>query len=178
VTAELADGLSLEVTGPYASASGETGENLMLKAARALQAATSSQMGARLTLDKRLPVAAGIGGGSSDAAAVLRLLTLLWAFDPAHAAAAAPGLGGDVPVALEGVPALMRGEGEQIVPVGVKPLPAVNLSHSQVQAPRQALTSAPPGAKNQTINFYKPFIERLIRLRSMSTSSTFTWTCC
>ncbi|WP_353255208.1 4-(cytidine 5'-diphospho)-2-C-methyl-D-erythritol kinase [Hyphomonas sp.] len=125
VTAELADGLSLEVTGPYASASGETGDNLMLKAARALQAATSSQMGARLTLDKRLPVAAGIGGGSSDAAAVLRLLTLLWAIDPAHAAAAAPGLGGDVPVALEGLPALMRGEGEQVVPVSVKPLPAV-----------------------------------------------------
>lgn len=126
VTADLADGLSLEVTGPYASASGETDDNLMLKAARALQAASGCERGARLWLDKRLPVAAGIGGGSSDAAGVLRLLTVLWDVDPVHAAAVAPGLGGDVPVALEGVPALMRGEGEQVVPVGLtEPLPAV-----------------------------------------------------
>jgi len=125
ITAELADGLSLEVAGPYATASGETGDNLMLKAARALQAASGCERGARLTLDKRLPVAAGIGGGSSDAACVLRLLTVLWKIDPAHAAAVAPGLGGDVPVALAGVPALMRGEGEQVMPVGVQPLPAV-----------------------------------------------------
>ncbi len=126
IAAELADELSLEVNGPYASASGETGDNLMLKAARALQAASGCRNGARLMLDKRLPVAAGIGGGSSDAAAVLRLLTILWEVDPLHAAAVAPGLGGDVPVALAGVPALMRGEGEQVVPVDLaEPLPAV-----------------------------------------------------
>lgn len=117
VTAEPDDGLSLEVSGPYAGEAGSVEDNLVLRAARMLQAASGFQAGAQLTLTKWLPVAAGIGGGSSDAAAVLRLLTKLWGIDPAHAAELAPSLGGDVPVALAGLPALMRGEGERILPV-------------------------------------------------------------
>ncbi|WP_340691503.1 4-(cytidine 5'-diphospho)-2-C-methyl-D-erythritol kinase, partial [Hyphomonas sp.] len=83
-------------------------------------------LGAALHLEKRLPVAAGIGGGSADAAAALRLLTRLWDINPAHARAIAPSLGGDVPVALLGQPALMRGEGERVEPVTLPaPIPAV-----------------------------------------------------
>ncbi len=111
--------LSLTVSGPGASDAGPDGDNLVLKAAHALQGACGTQQGAAITLDKWLPVAAGIGGGSSDAAVVLRLLVQLWNVDPAFAALVAPGLGGDVPVALMGVPALMRGEGERIVPVAL-----------------------------------------------------------
>lgn len=113
--AEPAEMLTLEVNGPFAAQAGALDDNLVLRSAKALQAASGTGRGARLKLTKRLPVAAGIGGGSSDAASALRLLTMLWEIDPVHAQALAPSLGGDVPVALGGVPALMRGEGEQVV---------------------------------------------------------------
>src|SRR3990167_634364 len=115
--AEPADALSLEVSSPFTTEAGPLGDNLVLRAAAALQAESGCSKGAKLTLKKWLPVAAGIGGGSSDAAAALRLLTGLREIDPAHAEAIAPHLGGDVPVALEGMPALMRGEGERVTPV-------------------------------------------------------------
>ncbi|ABI76728.1 4-diphosphocytidyl-2C-methyl-D-erythritol kinase [Hyphomonas neptunium ATCC 15444] len=121
LTAEPAEGLSLSVAGPFAAAAGAGDDNLVLQAARALQAASGTQQGARLSLKKWLPVAAGIGGGSSDAATALRLLTKLWALDPNHAIALAPGLGGDVPVALAGQPSLMRGEGERVTPLPALP---------------------------------------------------------
>ena len=135
LTAEPAEELSLAVTGPYAAAAGAGEDNLVLQAARALQAASGNQTGARLSLKKWLPVAAGIGGGSSDAATALRLLTKLWNIDPAHAAALAPGLGGDVPVALAGQPALMRGEGERVTPLAALPSIAAILINPGVPCP-------------------------------------------
>jgi len=78
LSAETADTLSLEVTGPFAGALAGEGDNLVLRAARALRDAAGIAAGARITLDKRLPVASGIGGGSADAAAALRLLDRLW----------------------------------------------------------------------------------------------------
>ncbi|MBA4338436.1 MAG: 4-(cytidine 5'-diphospho)-2-C-methyl-D-erythritol kinase [Hyphomonas sp.] len=117
--AEPAGALTLEVSGPFAVEAGTLDDNLVLRAARALQAASGTGKGARLTLKKWLPVAAGIGGGSSDAAAAVRLLTTLWEIDPAHASAVAPTLGGDVPVALAGAASLMRGEGERVLPVQI-----------------------------------------------------------
>ena len=119
VTVEVADTLTLDAAGPFASASGPLPDNLVLRAAEALKAVSGFTGGARITLKKWLPVAAGIGGGSSDAAIVLRLLTELWSLDPALAAGIAPSLGGDVPVVLDGVPAMMRGEGERVMPVRV-----------------------------------------------------------
>ena len=133
--AEPADTLSLDVSGPRAAEAGTLEDNLVLKAARALQAASGTRQGARLTLQKWLPVAAGIGGGSSDAATALRLLTKLWDIDPAHAAALAPGLGGDVPVALSGQPALMRGEGERVTPLPSLPPLATLLINPGVPCP-------------------------------------------
>lgn len=135
LTAEPAEELTLSVAGPYAAAAGAGEDNLVLKAARALQAASGTQTGARLSLKKWLPVAAGIGGGSSDAATALRLLTKLWNIDPAHAAALAPGLGGDVPVALAGQPALMRGEGERVTPLAAVPSIAAVLINPGVSCP-------------------------------------------
>ncbi len=117
IRVEPSETLGLEIEGPTGSAAGPVADNLVLKAARALQDASGCRKGAFIRLRKTLPVAAGIGGGSSDAAAALRLLTDLWGIDPAHAAAVAPGLGGDVPVALAGRAARMLGEGERVLPV-------------------------------------------------------------
>jgi 4-diphosphocytidyl-2-C-methyl-D-erythritol kinase len=105
------EGLSLEVTGPYAPALAGEGDNLVLRAARALAARAGIAPNAALALDKRLPVASGIGGGSADAAAALRLLRRFWSLDLDDAAlhAIAAELGADVPACLAS--RTMRGEG-------------------------------------------------------------------
>jgi 4-diphosphocytidyl-2-C-methyl-D-erythritol kinase len=96
LSAENADELSLEVSGPFATDVPAGSDNLVLKAARAL----SQAAGAKLRLVKNLPAASGIGGGSADAAAALRLLIRPWGLDPALAAKVAPALGADVPACL------------------------------------------------------------------------------
>ena len=112
--AGAADGLSLAVAGAFAPALAADGENLVLRAARALAAAGGIAPRARLALRKQLPVASGIGGGSADAAAALRLLSRLWRLDlpAAELSALALTLGADVPVCLAGRPARMTGVGE------------------------------------------------------------------
>ncbi|MEZ5952804.1 MAG: 4-(cytidine 5'-diphospho)-2-C-methyl-D-erythritol kinase [Hyphomonas sp.] len=121
-----ADALSLALSGPGAAGLDAGADNLVIRAAEALRAAAGIRSGAAISLDKHLPVAGGIGGGSADAATALRLLTELWKLDPSHAVSVAPSLGGDVPVALHGHPALMQGEGERVLPVSVLPvLPAL-----------------------------------------------------
>ena len=122
LSAEPADALSLTAVGPFASELGDTDDNLVLRAARSLAEAAGVHAGAAITLDKRLPVASGIGGGSADAAAALRLLTSLWQIDPAHAAAVAPGLGSDVPACLLSLPARGEGAGDQLTPVAMPEL--------------------------------------------------------
>lgn len=111
---EVADGLSLAVEGPFAEALPKEADNLVLRAARALAGRAEVQDGAALTLVKRLPVASGIGGGSADAAAALRLLTRLWRIDPNHAAAIAPELGADVPACLLSMTARGEGAGDRL----------------------------------------------------------------
>ncbi len=119
-------GLSLSVEGPFARSLGDPESNLVLRAARLLQGADGGQ-GAHLTLNKALPVASGIGGGSADAAATLRALRKLWGLPAIDAALQeqASTLGADVPVCLVGRPAFMAGIGEQITPT--PPLPATAL---------------------------------------------------
>jgi 4-diphosphocytidyl-2-C-methyl-D-erythritol kinase len=121
--AEPADALSLTVDGPFAAALASEPDNLVLRAARALAAEAGLTPGARLLLQKNLPVASGIGGGSADAAAALRLLCRLWriAPDPAALARLAAGLGADVPVCLAAQPSRMAGAGERLAPAPVMP---------------------------------------------------------
>lgn len=123
LSAEPADGLSLRLVGPFANALVEEPDNLVLRAARALAAEAGVTAGARLVLDKRLPVASGIGGGSADAAATLRLLCRLWrkAPDPADLARLAISLGADVPVCLAARAARIGGFGERLSPPPVLP---------------------------------------------------------
>jgi 4-diphosphocytidyl-2-C-methyl-D-erythritol kinase len=89
----------------------------VLRAARALAEAAGVRKSAAITLDKRLPVASGIGGGSADAAAALRLLTSLWRIDPRYAQEVAPRLGSDVPACLLSLPMRGEGAGDQLTPV-------------------------------------------------------------
>jgi 4-diphosphocytidyl-2-C-methyl-D-erythritol kinase len=105
---------SLDITGSFAAACGPVGDNLVLKAYAALSAYAGPLKGGRFHLDKTLPVAAGIGGGSSDAAAALRLLALAndIARDDPRLAAAAIAVGADVPVCLDPRTRIMRGVGD------------------------------------------------------------------
>lgn len=96
-------------------------DDLALRAARALQAATGCTAGAHITLDKRLPVQAGMGGGSSDAASCLLALNRLWNTRVPLAQLESIGLalGADVPFFLRGRTAWVEGIGERITPVDV-----------------------------------------------------------
>ena len=107
--------LSLAIDGPFASALPQDGDNLCLRAARLAGGA------AQITLTKHLPVASGIGGGSADAAAVLRGLARMGHALPDETWR----LGADVPVCLASAPARMSGIGEAVVPL--PPLPLVPL---------------------------------------------------
>ena len=138
VAADPADDLNLQVKGPFAAELGAVEDNLVLRAANALQQQAGVSQGAALTLTKNLPVASGIGGGSADAAATLRLLTGLWEIDPAHATAVAPGLGADVPACLFSLTARGDGAGDelQLVDAGVSGSPILLVN------PRVALSTA------------------------------------
>ncbi|MBN9562172.1 MAG: 4-(cytidine 5'-diphospho)-2-C-methyl-D-erythritol kinase [Alphaproteobacteria bacterium] len=112
--AEPAEALSLVFRGPFGAPLAAEADNLVLRAARALLAAAGHESLVRLTLEKNLPVASGIGGGSADAAACLRLLGRLWNVTAPPELALS--LGADVPVCLAGVAARMSGVGECLTP--------------------------------------------------------------
>jgi 4-diphosphocytidyl-2-C-methyl-D-erythritol kinase len=128
VTLTLDAALGLDVDGPTAAAAGEVADNLVLRAARELVERTHGLRLGRFALTKRIPVAAGLGGGSSDAAAALRLIMRVngIARDNARVMEAARATGADVPVCLEPRPRLMRGIGDVLSgPLDLPPLPAV-----------------------------------------------------
>lgn len=121
VTPATAGALHLTLGGAFAAAlDGSPDDNLVLRAARGLRVAAGLRYaGAAIRLDKDLPVTAGLGGGSADAAAVLRLLQRLWSrsLDGAALRTLALSLGADVPVCLDSRPALMSGIGEIVTPL-------------------------------------------------------------
>ncbi|SNS15610.1 4-(cytidine 5'-diphospho)-2-C-methyl-D-erythritol kinase [Tropicimonas sediminicola] len=120
VTVRPAKALTFNVTGPRAEGVPTDSSNLVLRAA-----ALFDDLAAEITLDKHLPAASGIGGGSADAAATLRALQRLTG-QPLPTPEAILGLGADVPVCLEGRPVRMEGIGESLSPVPeLPPLPAV-----------------------------------------------------
>jgi 4-diphosphocytidyl-2-C-methyl-D-erythritol kinase len=121
-----ADGL--EIFGPFAGKSGPAGDNLVLKSLVELRRRIAGLKGGRFRLEKNLPVAAGIGGGSADAAAALRLLAKAngIALDDSRLMAAAQAVGADVPVCMDSRPRIMRGIGEVLSePLHLAPIPAV-----------------------------------------------------
>lgn len=127
-----AEDLNLAVTGPRSAGVPTGPENLVLKAASLLGGA-----GAQIVLDKHLPAAAGIGGGSSDAAATLRALSQLWGVDlPADNGLS---LGADVPVCLRAAPCLMSGVGEVLADVPALPPLWMVLVNPGVEVPTTAV---------------------------------------
>jgi 4-diphosphocytidyl-2-C-methyl-D-erythritol kinase len=120
-------GLDLKTTGPLAGHCGEAADNLVLKAARLLAERVPELKLGSFTLDKVLPVAAGIGGGSADAAAALRLLARLngLALDDARLLEVALLTGADVPVCLSSRACDMTGVGETLLPLNLPKMPCV-----------------------------------------------------
>jgi 4-diphosphocytidyl-2-C-methyl-D-erythritol kinase len=139
-----AEGLTLAVEGPFAGALAGEGDNLVLRAARALAARAGIAPRGALTLTKRLPVASGIGGGSADAAAALRLLARFWGVPPADGAMAVT-LGADVPVCLAARPARMQGIGEVLLAAPRLPPFGLVLVNPGVAVPTPAVFRARGG---------------------------------
>ena len=142
-----ADALSLSASGPFAKALG-TGENLAIRAAAALARRFGRPADVRIALHKRIPVAAGLGGGSADAAAVLRGLARLWRLGPEHAGdlqEVALSLGADVPVCLDSRAAHMAGIGERLSAPPCLPPCGVLLVNPGVPVPTGAVFAARRG---------------------------------
>jgi len=142
---EPAERLSLDVTGPFADACGPLDDNLILKAARAMALPAG-----HFILDKRIPVAAGLGGGSADAAAALRLMARrngLLAND-ARILAAARATGADVPVCLEPQSRIMRGAGEELSgPIALPRLDALLVNPGVAVSTRAVFAAFSPADK-------------------------------
>jgi 4-diphosphocytidyl-2-C-methyl-D-erythritol kinase len=149
VTATPAERLSLTLGGPEAAAIAALGDdNLVLRAARLVAAAAgATEPGAALHLDKQLPAASGIGGGSSDAAATLRALDRLWRrpLDPAALAALALELGADTPACLLARPVWVGGVGEQLEPAAGLPPAGIVLANPRRSLPTAAVFAARAG---------------------------------
>ncbi|WP_426610740.1 4-(cytidine 5'-diphospho)-2-C-methyl-D-erythritol kinase [Bradyrhizobium sp. McL0616] len=127
LTLEPGGELKLTATGPLAGACGDTNDNLVFKAAKLLAEAVPNLKLGAFALDKVLPVAAGIGGGSADAAAALRLLARLnnLPLDDARLQKVALATGADVPVCLFSRACDMTGVGEQLLPLALPRMPCV-----------------------------------------------------
>ena len=115
LTFEAAD----EIEFSCSAAELQTNDNLVLKAVRALREATGEKAGARIALEKIIPLATGLGGGSSDAAAALKGLNILWdvGLTAEKLAEMGAGIGSDVPFFIYGGTCLSQGRGEKITPL-------------------------------------------------------------
>ena len=146
VTVAPAEALRLSLTGPFAEGLRAEADNLVLQAARRLAAAVGRSASAAITLDKRLPVSSGIGGGSADAAATFKALSALWNLseDAVDIDALGLALGADLPVCLASRPCRVRGIGEVLEPVA--PLPPAWLLLAN---PGKALATPPVFAERR-----------------------------
>lgn len=133
LTFASAESLSLGMTGPFADALDSDCQNLVLTAARALE----GKLGAAITLEKNLPVAAGLGGGSADAAAALRALNVFWGLERGEAELlqSAAALGSDVPACLLSRPLWMEGRGERVTKASPLPLLVLLLVNPGIEVP-------------------------------------------
>lgn len=141
--ADAADDLSLSLEGPFAAGL-EGPDNLVLRAARALAERTGRAAEAKFTLTKNLPVASGIGGGSADAAAALRLLAKLWQLklDDKVLRDIGATLGSDIPVCIRSQPSFMEGRGEILTPVPSLPRLPLLLVNPGVAIPTKDIFAA------------------------------------
>ena len=172
-----ADRLSLTIDGPFADGLGAGPDNLVLRAAHALQEVAGQRGGAAIRLTKNLPVASGIGGGSADAAAALAGLCGLWDVAPGRAAlhAIAARLGADVPVCLDGAASFVGGIGEELAPARGLPPAWLLLANPRIATPTPAVFKARQGPFSKAARWSEPprdFADIAARLRSSSNDLT------
>ena len=176
ITVRSANEISLTVSGPYADAVPTDENNLVVRAAIALQSACGNNSGAHIELEKNIPAAAGVGGGSADAAAVIKALLRLWnvSMDNSALMALALSLGADVPVCMLARPAIMRGVGEDLTSLDHVPEygvllvnPGVSLSTPTVfKARSQILSPSPDRATFHTCLSKTDFLAKLDEQRN------------
>ena len=164
-------GLLLEISGRFGAGLSLGPDNLVLRAARALATAHGLEPDTALRLEKHLPVASGIGGGSSDAATALRLLSRLWGVPVPDGLALS--LGADVPVCLGAPePRCMAGIGEQLSPAPQMPEFWMVLANPSVAVATGAVFAAvkqrhnPPGTSPPALNDFTTLIDWLAHQRN------------
>lgn len=159
LSASPSEALSLTVAGPEAAAIASLGDdNLVLRAARLLAENAKVRAGARLDLDKHLPAASGTGGGSTDAAAALRLLNTIWGspLRPAALAGIALRLGADTPACLAAEPVWVGGIGERLEPAARLPAAGIVLANPRQALPTPAVFAARSGGFSEPGRFDPP----------------------
>jgi 4-diphosphocytidyl-2-C-methyl-D-erythritol kinase len=194
---DLADELSFEVTGDGRieradDAGAESGElaavasadDLAVRAAKSLQAATGCRAGARIRIRKRIPLGGGLGGGSSDAATTLRVLDALWQTGVARAdlARLALPLGADVPVFMAGESCWAEGVGERLTPRPVEPSWFV-VVHPGVSVGTREVFQAPELTRNSPLITIPPLLraggrndcEPVVRARFPQVAAALDW---
>lgn len=126
-------------------------DNLVFKAAQALQQATNCSWGCEIQLDKKIPMGAGLGGGSSNAATTLVGLNSLWQCNLSHDQLAEIGrdLGADIPVFVKGLSAFAEGIGDKLTPISLNPIwylvvtPKIKVSTEQIFCHSELTRNAP-----------------------------------
>jgi 4-diphosphocytidyl-2-C-methyl-D-erythritol kinase len=182
IAIEVTDDPRIErVEGPDAI---DPASDLCVRAGQALQAAAAVRRGARIRLRKRIPVGGGLGGGSSDAATVLRVLDRLWgtALGPERLAQLGLELGSDVPIFVRGSSAWAEGRGEKLVPVELPPAWYL-IVHPGVAVATAAIFQAPELTRNSpliTIRALSPALARndcepVVRSRYPAVAAALDW---
>jgi 4-diphosphocytidyl-2-C-methyl-D-erythritol kinase len=160
-------------------------QDLVVRAARALQQASGTPLGADIAVDKRIPAGGGLGGGSSDAATVLRALDHLWGTGLGVERLAAIGLalGADVPVFVHGRSAWAEGVGERLVPVDLPPQAYVVVDPAEA-VPTGPVFQAPELTRNTPRTTIRGFLdgstmrndlEPVVRRRHPAVDAALTW---
>jgi len=179
---------TVESRGPFGSDIGQG--NLISAAWWAMKEQTEIEGGAEFVLEKNLPVSAGLGGGSADAAAALRLITATFSLDPSIAQKVAPKLGSDVPACLLSLPMRGAGAGDELSPIDLSDLsgtpvllvnPRVPLSTADVFARWDGVDHGPLGDWREGRNDLEaaaialvPQVETVLAWLGARPSATFT----
>jgi 4-diphosphocytidyl-2-C-methyl-D-erythritol kinase len=158
LTVRPSPAMELEIAGPFAAGLATGTSNLVMKAAMALKDRGRVREGAAIRLTKNLPLASGIGGGSSDAACCLRQLCDLWGVDvdAGELGGIALALGADVPVCLSGRASFLGGIGEEITPAGPLPPAWLVLANPLVATPTASVFGARAGAISPPARWSSP----------------------
>jgi 4-diphosphocytidyl-2-C-methyl-D-erythritol kinase len=151
LTLEAGEALGLTTTGPGAHECGDSGDNLVIKVARLLAEKIPNLKTGHFTLEKHLPVAAGIGGGSADAAAAMRLLANLngLAVDDPRLSDVARATGADIPVCLPSRACVMTGVGDNLWMLDLPRLPCVMVNPRVAVATKDVFAAL--GLKNSEL---------------------------